>query len=300
MNIVVNTAGIAAIQGSSGIEGAIGALAGINGVTIDRNTISGNVDYTGISINAIGSVHITQNSLTAPTNTDLGSPTFGIASGISPSGSTKINISKNNISGFEGGIFCSNSNTSTATGQILISENSVANFGTTGIIIGSGLADSTYIVINNALNNTSAVFVGASGSISLNAFIEAPNSGTYYVANNTILASTPITDSNGIFATVAALTTPSSAQMSFVGNVIQTSPGNGSVGINIGPRFSNTLCTSITGNQVTLQAPTGTNGIHLTTQNNAVINIEDFSADQAPSVSITGNVNLVPFGTCSQ
>ena len=58
MNIVVNTADIIAIDGTDGI----------NGVTIDRNRISGSVEHAGIFVVTAGSVNITNNSLTGPTS----------------------------------------------------------------------------------------------------------------------------------------------------------------------------------------------------------------------------------------
>ena len=108
MNIVVNTADIIAIDGTDGI----------NGVTIDRNRISGSVERAGIFVVTAGSVNITNNSLTGPTSAFNGLRGIGITT--SDNAFTKINISENLISGYGIGISSGvDSLTSTATGSLL-------------------------------------------------------------------------------------------------------------------------------------------------------------------------------------
>jgi hypothetical protein len=288
MNIVVNTANIIGIDGTSGI----------NGVTIDRNMISGNVTYTGINVIATGDLDFTNNSVTAPINT--ATDTRGIQAQILGNGFANINISQNAVSGFARAVSAGPMQLppTGATGQILISENSVSNFGFAGIHCPTGTTNSLTQIVNNALFDTASVTSIDGGVIAVSRN-DLPNAGTCLIQNNAIVSTNSNPAVNGIL-TQLNIANLSSAEMIINNNTVQTGTGAGSIGINV--RVTNaasgTICASINDNQVT--APAGTNGMSFSTGPLGIVNIESFSGNVAPAITVSGNVNLVPFGSCSQ
>jgi hypothetical protein len=292
MNIAVTTAGINAIDGT----------AGINGVSIDRNSISGTVAYNAISVLGIGSLEFTNNNLIAPIDTSGASN--GITSFIQQGGFAKIDIEQNTISGYSKSIVAAPAPLfpSTATGEILIANNVGSNFGLSGISCATGMPNTLTQILSNTLFDTGSqatVFTDSAAiAVSRN---NLPNAGTCLISNNTIVSTNSNPAISGIL-TQLNLPNLSSAQMLIENNTVQVGTGAGSIGINVRmtSTASGTLCASITDNQVSLQAPSGTNGISISTGPLGIVDVQDFSGNIAPSISTSGNVILVAPGSCNQ
>ena len=281
MNLLVTQVGSNAIDGTGSI----------NSANINQNIISGSVIHLGIHIDGFGTLSILDNSLTGPTVVGFNR---GIAIGLLDNTFSNVNVANNTISGYDWGINVEPHTTPTsASANILISGNTVSNFTTFGIIHRLGSPNQTLRIINNAINNTSGI-VG-SGAIVIQAS-QTPNTGRIFVDNNTILTTTTNT---GVLGIISEINIATSARFSITNNNVQTGSGAGSIGINVNTVAGGTICTTLTNNRVQLQAA-GTNGMSITTAGSGVINIDDFSNNIAPSVVMSGNVNLVPQNTCGQ
>ncbi len=123
--------------------------------------------------------------------------------------------------------------------------------------------------------------------------INLPHSGAVTIQENNIVSTSSVA-STGIFVDLGT----GSESLLLKNNKVVAAPTAGSIGISARSISDGTLCTSIIGNQVTLSSPTGTTGMRIATTGTGVVNIDNLTADQAPSVSISGNVNFVSPGTC--
>ncbi|MBS0650707.1 MAG: hypothetical protein JSR93_06055 [Verrucomicrobia bacterium] len=284
---------ISTTAGNKGIDG----LAGVSNPTIDRNLISGGADSIGVSISSTGNtLAITNNQLTAPLS--MNGNSRGISVSQVENTSLIANISNNSISGFGiGHAFAPELNPSIAITNSIISGNMISNFGRVGIFVFTGFHDSLLQITENTILNNAGAGSGPTGGISVSVNL-APDSGSFIIEKNRVTTTTTNPSVNGILGQIN-LATGASAQMLINQNTISTGSGAGSVGLNLISVANGVMCTSITNNQISLQAASGTNGVSLTTTGTGIINVEDISGNIAPNIIMTGNINLVEENFCN-
>ncbi len=262
------------IQGTIGIDGT----AGISGATIANNLISGSLAHSAMEISGSGNLLVANNHCTGPTQ----SLNFnGIELDLIGS-SANVTCSNNVCSGYFDSIVITLADSS----SILISGNAVSNFSNIGIGIFEGSPNSQTQIIANTVNNNTGI---AGISVILGNNIVA-DEGTYSIKNNTVISTT----SNISFGILGEMLSMNALAQIIIGNNnIQTGTAVDSSGIliDVAP-FKNALALSLFGNQVTVPAPSSTTGLSLTSAGTSVINIDNFSHNVAPSIDLTGNINL--------
>jgi hypothetical protein len=254
--------GLNLIATAGGIPTGIAGDIGTNGAHIHDNTFSGTTFYKGIDIFGYGNIVIKNNQFTAS------SAIAGQAIRLVASSNQNMNatVSNNQISGFRFGIGMNYAPNSTANCDILYNNISTTND-----------ADAVAIFFGIGIQITSATGTG------------------------TIFGNQISTQNGKGIQLVSKGSTPSSLmQVLIANNTIQTGTVTGSVGLFAQSQANGILCTSIFDNQIILQNPTATQGMSFSTAGNGIINIDNFSGNTAPAISVSGNVNLVAPGTCSE
>ncbi len=279
------------IQVSSGP--GINTIDPIIGANIHHNMISNG--FPCINMDASGAVNITNNLLTGAGN-------GGIFVNLDDRAGRflQANISNNTITGdFGAAVLFSVTGAPTtptvATCNVVINSNLISGFGNQAISISKGAANSTFQIINNTIRDT--ISTGATNASIFVSLSNPTDAGRYLISNNTIVATTATAGTNGILLN-NAVASSFAARFNVTNNTITVSSGNGSYGLNMNAAANETFCTSITNNRITLQAATGTTGMSIS-GGTGIVNIDDFSNNIAPSVIISGNVNLVPQNTCA-
>ena len=285
-------AGLGVLVSQAGATGIIGQ--GIQDTSICNNTIQGSLDHQGISIEGEGVVGICNNQLSSSANT----PSLrAIRLQVVNNTSMAANISNNQIFGYLHGIsFAPKDNPSAATGTAIIQGNNIAHFNQSGIFYPTGMLNSTVQILDNTILNDIGVAGGGSGagaiaaiSVSVN---NAPSDGTVIIENNQIATTTSSINTCGIKAAINAGTGDRLAAI-IAQNSVVTGPGSGSVGISLYSDNNDSICASLTGNQVTPTAASGTNDFTMVTNGSGTINIQNIADNIGSKVSVTGNVNFV-------
>ena len=288
-NVLMTLSGAIGIDGTSGITSA----------NINNNSLFGDVDYQGIFIVGQGDVDVSNNQLV--NSVSISTSFRGIRVIVGNEQFMHANISNNTVSGFKelGISFAPFSNPSTSSGKAVIEKNTVSGFGSGGIYYPTGMANSVVKIIDNLVIDNAGVVMGGIGTdegaivASVN---NAPDSGTVIISGNTVLTPTPTPMQFGI---TAQINIPTGAKFRAIvtDNIVSTGSGVGSVGMNLFSRGN--LCATVSGNQITSQAATGTTDLNLSTVGgSSVINVNDLSDNVAQHVTISGNVNVVKEGTC--
>ena len=283
MNLLVTQTGSNALDGTSGINGAY----------IHHNTIAGGADHTGIYLIGFGEFVVTNNHVTGPTV----SVNRGIRLFVLDGQFATMNISDNIISGYQFSIIAGpQSNPTTSSADITISGNVISNFGRGGIYYPTGMANSIVRITNNTILNNTGTGGSTTGAIVASVNL-APDSGSIFINNNTIMTTTIQPNVNGILGEVN-LPTGAFGRISIKNNIVQTGSGSGSSGIKLTTQPTDTWCATLTNNQVQLQAATGTNGLNIAAGTGTIF-INNFSnSNLLPSPVITGNVQFVAPDAC--
>jgi hypothetical protein len=244
-----------------------------NGAIIQNNNITATGSQFGIVAEGLitGIVDISNNQIIA-TNPSISAD--GIF--LELTNTRQVTVSENIISGFDIGLNVFSTNVTSYAIQVY--GNSVSNFTTIGFFFNS--SSNTAATVNaygNTLNSASANAVGIS---MLNVLSSSLN-------NNSLTI-------NGPGIAIVNNTGAGVQYQADVSNNIVNITG-GSIGIQLSETGPDSLCASITKNQVT---GTGT-GLSITTTGSGAINIVDLSGNIAPDPVISGNVNLVAPGTCT-
>ncbi len=286
------------LSGGIGIDGT----SGITSANINNNSFFGNVDYFGINILGQGDVDVVYNQLV--NSVSILTTARGIQISIPNGQFMDAYISHNKVSGFhrQGIYFGPLNNPTTASAEAEIEKNTVSGFGFDGIFYPTGMSNSTVKINNNLVIDDAGVVMGGIGTSAMGAIVasvnNAPDSGTVIISGNTILTPTPTAEQYGIIAQIN-LPTGASFRAIVTDNTVFTGSGLDSVGINIFSRGN--LCATVSGNQITSQAASGTTDLNLSTiGGSSVINVNDLSNNVAQDVRITGNVNVVQEGTCGK
>lgn len=272
-------------SGFSGIAGGIGTV----GATITDNFISGSVDHYGIFINQGHGKYVIKNNQMLVSGA---STLRGIRIITDNNSFTEGIISNNIIDGYHFSLsFTPAMNTYLTNGKFTIEQNTISSF-QTGFITAQGFVNGEYNFINNTFYNNNNV---GTNSIFFNMANGVPNINLGKVTiqgNNFITTSTAAQNAITVAGNAAS---GCFFTADVVGNTIQTAGG---IGININDASGNTICASITNNQITQPTPATTNNIRIAAGGTGVINIDNFSGNTGNNTSITGNVNRVPAGTC--
>lgn len=278
--------GINMTLGSIGINGA----SGINGALIDRNWISGPLDY--------GMLLIGSGSFTVSNNQVQGTGDVGIVCSYVNGGVSKTNISNNRISGFSQCVNIETTPPGASAGivDLTIADNFFTSFNNSGIFLSAEMSNSSYIIVRNSVINT----VGLANSQGISIDMDNGIASSFIIENNNVMTSSTNAPVQGIVIASNGSFTGSNV-VGLNNNQIQTGIGSGSNGVLISNNVANfTMCMGIAGNQVSLQAASGTNGMTIkTTTPTSVINIDEFAGNEAPQISISGNVNFVAPGACT-
>jgi hypothetical protein len=266
-------------SGASGIGNGLGVS---NGVTITKNTITvlDGTNGSGINLGVSGNVEISQNLVSTTVSSGLGIS-------LDKQDMANVDISKNNVSGFQVGIRTSGAFLD-APSQTVIQDNTVSGFALVVGSISQGILCSSdvqgpNIVINNVLTNTAGNRVtGISMSSVKDSVIE----------NNIINAANA---QSGI--TVFSLSNIN--MTTTVSNNILTGVNDG-IFIQTAPSSTSVVCATIDGNQVSTSgvSPVAFDLISLVP--GAVINIDSFAGNVGGPVTITNDVFFVEAGTCGQ
>ena len=306
MNIFVQTINAKGIDGTAGIIGAI----------IDSNSISSSVQSHGIRLFGSGNFSVTNNQMSS-SGVSL---TFGTQ--VQFTGVTNVNVSNNVSSGYGTSVQVvplTGGNPVSLSANIV--DNTYSNFGTNGISANFQVPVANMKIAGNTVNNTVGTSTQGAIAFSVNNVV----SGDLLVDSNMVTSTSPtatnnifiqigssslgmaITNNNVVTGTVAGATAFSIQAVSGASTInaniannqfsVLASTGNGIVFTNGGTITS--ICASITNNQGV--GASAVNGISLASTLPGVFNIDNFSGNQAPNISITGNsVNLVAPGFCSQ
>jgi trimeric autotransporter adhesin len=277
-NLFATQAGATTINGTAGITSA----------NINQNTFSGNVAYTGIFINGQGTFSITNNNF-------LGGAT-GEAMQVETLNTdfAAIYILDNNIVGFANSMIITPvANPSTASNYIVIAGNQCSNFTGNGISYTTGGPGTIARILNNTLLNTMGTGATVGIFVDLN---DTSGAGTAVISNNSVITTTPTVNSIGIQAKVDL--PGAQARMIITDNTVVNGTSAGSVGFSSSVVGSSSICATITGNHI--QTTGALLGMNISAT--GLLNIDDFSNNTVnlPNVSITGNVNFAPLGSCGQ
>jgi hypothetical protein len=271
---------------------AIDGSAGITNANINQNIVTGSVNYSAINVNGLGNFSIKRNILTAGA-----SGIIGILAQIPDGDFASIKIIENSVTGFGSSILVTPmANPTTASSDVLIAGNLCQGFSARGISYTTG-GPSTFVrIFNNAIFNTVA-----SGGFNDGIFVDLNdfgNDGEVVIRGNLIVATTPNNTARGIDAKMDGATNAFS-RMIIDGNSITTGSTTGSMGISMSVVTTNTICASITNNNII--APTGILGINLNAMA-GTINVDNFTNNQTSpfQVNMMGNVNFIPPGSCGQ
>ncbi|MGC2595999.1 MAG: inverse autotransporter beta domain-containing protein [Rhabdochlamydiaceae bacterium] len=285
LHIVANQIAASGIIGTpNGIFGS----SGIAGTTIANNIISCTAFATsGITING-HDIKIINNQIIS---TSVGVDGILFITDNVPS--TSVNISNNTISGYNFGILSLSLASTSINANIIISGNSISACSRAGIFIdatsyASGIVNISENVIKNTISTTS------SGGISVNGG-NSPNSAFVFIDNNNITTTSSSPNTFGISLSNSVMNSIFNADIS--NNTILTGAGVGSIGIIVETGTpSAVICATISDNTVTEQVASGTNDFLISGN----VNIDNFSGNIGSNIFTTGDVNLVPEGTCGE
>jgi hypothetical protein len=274
--------------------------AGTNGANIFKNSISSlnpSIGHTGIQITGHGNFIIKNNQLINGASNQDGI-LIDIDDGFFANTTIMNNLIENYAFGIQFGPAISAPTPTTASGNTIISQNSISNFTVAGIIY-SALDNSTAEFNNNSINNT----LGLGNSAGIEVLVSnAPSSGNVTIQENAVISST--SNSNfgiRVLNTTSQNTNPISISVGILDNIVSTGSGAGSIGIDVLTSVNgSSICSLINGNTVTPQASSGTNDMVITASGTAVINLDNNFNNVASDIQITGNVDFVPSGTCEQ
>jgi len=275
-------AGLGVLVSQAGATGIIGL--GIHDTSICNNAVQGSLDHSGILIEGEGVVEICHNQLASLANT----PSLtAIHVRVVNNTSMIANMSNNQTFGYRMAMsFGPLNNPSAATGTAIIQGNNIAHFSQSGIFYPTGLLNSTVQILDNTIFND----VGIQGIlVSVN---NAPSDGTVIIGNNQIVTTSSSANTEGI-RTEINIGTGDRLVAIITQNSVVTGPGLGSAGISLFSDNNDSICASLTGNQVTPTAASGTNDFKMSTNGSGTINIQNIADNIGSNVSITGNVNFV-------
>ncbi|HEX4839268.1 MAG TPA: hypothetical protein VFU89_02360, partial [Rhabdochlamydiaceae bacterium] len=286
LGLQISLSGSAGINGTSAIQDAL----------IQNNTIVGSVPHTGIHIDGFGKLFILNNQVTGPISSNDGISLKGLNGT-----SSVIAISYNQVSGYQNGVSLGpDSNPSTADTNAIVQGNNITHFNRAGIFYFSGFSNSTVQILDNNVLNDVGVAGGGSGAGSIAAISVSvnnpPSDGTVIIGNNQIITTTSSLTTCGIKAAIN-VGTGDRLFANITQNSVVTGPGAGSVGISLYSDNNDSICASLTGNQVTPTAVSGTNDFTMVTNGSGTINIQNIADNIGSNVSATGNVNFV--SSCS-
>ncbi len=257
---------------------------GTNGATITRNIINGG--DRGISLSGHGNIIVGNNVVSG---VNLG--TNGIIVLTDNGTFMKATINNNVVQGYVFAIsFGPDSTTDISTADINVTGNIVSNF-SEGISQNPFYVNSNVSIIGNTLiNNNNNGFLG--NGINLEATNSQPNLdfGQVSVVDNFVITSPGTAGTFGVNLTL--FSSGFLSQKCLISNNLVTGFTNG---INVGSAATDTLCATIT-NNIAIQA--ATHALSVTATGSGVVNIDNFTGNVAPNISLTGNVNFVPEGTC--
>jgi parallel beta-helix repeat protein len=275
------------VDDNNGIDSPAGVT--VVGANIHSNTVfNGSI---GIRVVGSGNINISNNVVTS---TDLAG-IIGIGNIVSNGGVLNLNIANNRVAGYTETIGFTVEGfapPTTATGSVTIAGNTLSNFESFGILVSTGMANSTFNIFNNNLTDLRSSGADHGGIVLLPS--NPGNAGNYFVNNNTIVSTSPTAATPGILVQ-SNLGTAFNARFSINNNNIVVAPGAGSYGINMNSAAGDVYCTSVTNNTIRLQ--NGGNGMSISGVT-GIVNIDNFTNNISPNTLLSGNVSLVAPGTC--
>lgn len=270
----------------------------IVGASIHNNIISGPFDHLGVLIaNVSGNISVTDNVFSNPVAPG-GPGTAAIAINISDGSFSQVNVSNNNILGYEDGVSFGISGlfsaATTASGSVTITGNTINSFGNQGVVILKGMPNAPFNISNNTINDTRSTGAGH-GGIVIPMTAAQSNSGNFNISGNTITTTSTAVGGTPCISINSTATT--NARFSIQNNNLSVSSTAGSYGLNMNAGANSVFC--VTAANLNVTAPAGVTGISIS-GNTGTVNIDQFSNIISPAVLFSGNVNEVASGTCGQ
>jgi hypothetical protein len=257
-----------------------------NGANIHNNVI--NPGVTGIGINGYGNLNIQDNVI-------FGNGfafNFGVALSFADGQFTNANISGNQISNLGFGILLQPVHFSgTASGVVNVFENTVFHFGTRAIQVLNGMANSTFNMRNNLINDTASTGSGLGIFLSLT---NAQDSGQYFIDSNQINTTTP---SSGTTAISILSSFPTTARLSLTNNNILIGNGANDTAINVHMTAPAIYCTTFTNNNIQSLGGPGFTSMNIVAGPGIIV-IDDLSNNSGVPKNITGGIQFAPPKSC--